>query len=704
MDHYLALAYFTAVLSVVVGAAVLFKDWRSLHNRVFAVCMLVLGLEAVVIGASLTPRMEAFLFWTAADQVLKSLLYGSWLLFSVIFARSNYSELLSRWKWIIVVSIAGPLLLTLGFRDGFFAGQLIAARLGYVIPLGWSGYFWHICAVIFSIMIIMNLERTLRHSTGHTRWQIKFMLLGIGGIFLVRLFIDSQAILFRSINTEFNMLNIGALLVANILVGASLFRGNPLDVSVYLSHKFLYNSFTVLIIGIYFILVASLSWVSYKFGSIANVNLMIFMVFLGVLGMGAFLLSDRMRLKRKRFISHHFKRPIYDYQNIWETFTEKTASVTNIADLCSEIVKLISKSLEILSVTIWIVDEKQETLSFGGSTVLTAAQAGKVKFAGSRGDKLIRAMADQEMPVDLEKHEDDWVSDLVKSYEDETKEGRIRYCVPMRAMSDSGARLVGIMTLSSKVYYESLSFEDGELLKTLADQAAAMLLNIELSERVRQAREMESFQSMSAFFIHDLKNLANKLSLVTQNLPRYLDNPEFREDALRTIAQSVQKINTMSGRLSLVSQKLELNLREADLKAFVQQSLAALDGFFKAPVVAELNEVSPVMMDGNEMKKVLDNLLINAQEAKAGSENGAIVVRTGQSDKWVEFSVADDGCGMKKEFVERQLFRPFQTTKPKGMGIGLFHCKTIVEAHGGRIEVETEEGKGSTFWVLLPRS
>jgi putative PEP-CTERM system histidine kinase len=695
MDHYIALAFVTMVSSVAVGVAALYKNPRSLHHRVFAAGMLVLALDALTIGMSVSPSTEQFAFWTMANQVVESFLFGTWLLFSIIFARSNYSELLSRWKWIIALSFLAPIVMILVFQESFFTGRIIAAKTGFIVPLGWSGYLWHLCAVVLSIMIIMNLERTLRHSTGHTRWQIKFMLLGIGGIFLVKLFIDSQYVLFHSIQTELDILNVGAILVANILVSGSLFRGNPLEVSVYLSHKFLYNSLTVLIIGIYFILVATLSWLSYKIGSLANINIVIFVIFLGVIGMGAFLLSDRMRLKRKRFISHNFKRPIYDYQNIWETFTEQTASVTNVADLCGEVVKLISKSLEILSVTIWLVDEKQETLSFGGSTVLTAAQAGKVKFAGGKGDKLILAMADQEMPVDLGQHEDDWVSDLVESYEDETKEGRIRYCVPMRA----SGRLVGIMTLSSKVYYESLSFEDSELLKTLADQAAALLLNLELSERVRQAREMEAFQNMSAFFIHDLKNLANKLSLVTQNLPKYLDNPEFRADALRTISQSVQKINTMSGRLSLVSQKLDLQLRESDLKAFIEQCLSALNGFMKTPVRAELAEVPPVLMDQSEMKKVLDNLLINAQEA---GENGGIVVRTGQSDKWVEFSVTDSGCGMKREFVERQLFRPFQTTKQKGMGIGLFHCKTIVEGHGGRIEVETEEGKGSTFRVLLP--
>jgi len=64
--------------------------------------------------------------------------------------------------------------------------------------------------------------------------------------------------------------------------------------------------------------------------------------------------------------------------------------------------------------------------------------------------------------------------------------------------------------------------------------------------------------------------------------------------------------------------------------------------------------------------------------------------------------VADNGCGMSQDFLNRSLFRPFQSTKKTGVGIGMFQSKMIVEAHGGRIEVESEQGKGSTFRVLLP--
>ena len=83
-------------------------------------------------------------------------------------------------------------------------------------------------------------------------------------------------------------------------------------------------------------------------------------------------------------------------------------------------------------------------------------------------------------------------------------------------------------------------------------------------------------------------------------------------------------------------------------------------------------------------------------------QDGEIVVSTGARDGWVELSVKDNGCGITKEFMDQFLFRPFRTTKTQGTGIGLFQSKMIVEAHNGIIEVDSREGQGSTFRVLLP--
>jgi putative PEP-CTERM system histidine kinase len=584
------------------------------------------------------------------------------------------------------------------FTDSFFAGLTVVTKSSTLfIPLGWSGYLWHLSWIIFAVLILMNLERTFRHATGHMRWQTKFMFLGIGSIFIVHLFTDSQAVLFRGINTGMDSIALGVLLIADIFILRSLFRGKPLDVGIHLSHQFLYNSATVFIVGIYFISVGIIAWFSLHFEWIRDVHLIIFLLFLSVTGIAIVLLSDRFRMKRKRFISRHFKRPQYDYQKIWEDFTERTATITKISSLCDVIVKMVSETLEILSVSIWLVDERYEELRLGGSTVFTSAQAEKLSFYGRGGTALIGAMINQIMPVDLKGREDDWVEDLRRTYGiDETKESRIRYCVPLNA----SGRLIGIMTLSEKVFYEPLTFEETELVKTMADQAAAGLLNLRLSERLRQSQELEAFQSMSAFFMHDLKNLASKLSLVTQNLPVHIDNPEFRNDALKTISQSVTKINTMSSRLSLLSQKLDLSFRETDVNDLVASAISDTKNYGLAPISQNLDTVPPLFLDHEQIHKVLENLLMNAYDALG--ENGHITVTTRVHDTWAEISVHDNGYGMSKEFMEKNLFRPFQTTKKQGMGIGLYHCKTIIEAHGGRIEVESEERKGTSFRILLP--
>ncbi|RPH47784.1 MAG: PEP-CTERM system histidine kinase PrsK [Desulfobacteraceae bacterium] len=693
------LSFIAAIVTAGIAVMALYRDPRSFAHRVFAAGMILFAIDAVLTGfTSQSTSFDDFLFRERLQLIAASFLPAVWLFFSVSFARANYSEQISSWKWVLFSSFILPVSMVALFNDAFYTGAPVPTGTSTLfLHIGRSGYVWHLLWVVSAVLIMMNLERTFRHATGHMRWQTKFMFLGIGGIFGAHLFTDSQAVLFKGIDTGLTDVNLGALLVADILILRSLFRGKPLNVSVHLSHQFLYNSFTALIVGIYFISVGMMAWFSVRFEWIRNIHVSIFLIFVAIVGIATLLLSDRFRIQRKRFISRHFKRPQYDYQKIWENFTEKTASVTQTGALCNIIVRMVSETLEILSVSIWLVDEKQERLFFGGSTVFTEKQVEKLPFYGQGGAALIRAMVDQTMPLDLNGRADDWVEDLKRTYEmEETRESRIRYCVPLKA----AGHLIGIMTLSEKVFYQPVSFEESELLKTIADQAAAGLMNLRLSERLRQAKELEAFQSMSAFFMHDLKNLASKLSLVTQNLPVHLDNPEFRNDALRTISQSVAKINTMSSRLSLLSQKLELTCKQTDLNELVASTVSDLEEFIKAPIVRKFDAVPPLSIDREQIHKVLENLIINANDALNGGD-GDITVGTKENGQWVEISVTDTGCGMTGEFMEKSLFRPFQTTKKQGMGIGLYHCKTIVEAHGGRIEAESEEGKGTIIRVLL---
>jgi putative PEP-CTERM system histidine kinase len=216
------------------------------------------------------------------------------------------------------------------------------------------------------------------------------------------------------------------------------------------------------------------------------------------------------------------------------------------------------------------------------------------------------------------------------------------------------------------------------------------------------ARELEAFQTMSAFFVHDLKNTASTLSLMLQNLPIHFNDPAFREDALRGISRTVTHINDIIGRLTLLRQELAIHAVDSDLNQLVTATLAELAPSGEARLHQDLRPIPRVPLDPEQMRKVLTNLVLNARDATG--PGGEIRIETARENDWTVLSVSDNGCGMSREFMERSLFRPFQTTKKQGIGIGMFQSRMIIEAHRGRIEVESELGRGTTFRVFLPHS
>jgi signal transduction histidine kinase len=152
-------------------------------------------------------------------------------------------------------------------------------------------------------------------------------------------------------------------------------------------------------------------------------------------------------------------------------------------------------------------------------------------------------------------------------------------------------------------------------------------------------------------------------------------------------------------RLGLLRHELKLDVAESDLNEVVESVLMGVD---HAPGFAMIKEIRPlpkVLLDRDQIHKVVTNLVLNAAEAVA--HEGEVRVGTQAVDGWVVLTVTDNGCGMSPEFLAQSLFRPFQTTKKNGLGIGMFQSKMIVEAHGGKISVTSEAGKGTTFRVSL---
>lgn len=690
-----AAGYFTLILA----AVVLFRDKRSLVHQIFAVGMVLLASEEVFRGLGYRAILpQDVFFWHKRAMAISSLLPGTWLLFSICYARLNYRDYLSRWKWVTSIVFTAPILLVTYFRKSLLMGPVLledAAR--WTFTLGWSGRALSVLILLSSVLIVLNLERTVRASSGRMRWQIKFMALGVGGLFALRIYLSSQALLFSKLDTDLGTLNAIALLAANVLFIRSLSRARSLKVDVYLSGGTIQRSLTILLAGIYLLVVGFLAHLARYFSRGGSLPIDAFLVFLALTGLAVLLLSDRLRQRLKRFVSRHFTRPMHDYRNVWMELTQRTMSLVDIHELCTAVAKMVSEALEVLSVNVWLFDETKTRLALAGSTVFSRSHDKDLESEGETVTKLIDTLHSQFSPIDVRETGLDWADEIMRRQPEFFRESNMRYAVPLRA----GNELVGLMTLNEDlVGGETLSAQDLDLLQAFSAQLAANVLNLKLSERLRQAKETEAFQNVSAFFVHDLKNLASRLSLTMQNLPVHFDNPEFRADALRVISQSLVKINDTCNRLSLVKRRIELKMTEEDLNAMLTGTLNDLESSLKVPLVRELGPLPKMSFDREQLQKVLTNLILNASDAVDGQ--GTIRVTTARQDSRVVLSISDTGCGMSEKFIEGSLFRPFRTTKKQGLGIGLFHSKLIVEAHRGRIEVESKEGKGSVFRVILP--
>ena len=268
--------------------------------------------------------------------------------------------------------------------------------------------------------------------------------------------------------------------------------------------------------------------------------------------------------------------------------------------------------------------------------------------------------------------------------------------VPLRWRTE----LVGLLLLGPERTGTAYDVEDLEFLETIAEQAAGVVATAHLAEDLARSRAFEAFHRVTSFVIHDLKNSISSLSMLSQNALRHYDDPEFQRDAIRTLAQTVERMKGLLGRMSASSDSTALNIQPVDLAALVLDTIVPLVHDNRITVVKELASVPPLPGDAEALRRVVQNLVTNAVQSIDGS--GTITVKTHEDSHHAVLVVSDTGCGMSEAFIRRSLFSPFSTTKKEGWGIGLYQSKSIVEAHGGSIEVSSAEGKGTTFCVRLP--
>jgi putative PEP-CTERM system histidine kinase len=516
-------------------------------------------------------------------------------------------------------------------------------------------------------------------------------------IFGASIYTRSQALLFSEYSPSQLSVQAIALLIGCALIAVAYIRTGFSEIDVYPSRAVLHTSVTVLLTGAYLFVVGVLAQIVARFGGTAGFPIAAFVALLGVAILAVLLLSERARQSLQLFVSRHFKRPQHDFRQIWARFTRSLSVALDETALSTIAARLISETFGALSVSTWLFDEQGERLVRVNST----SDADK-----ARSDDFTSLIAGTELnssaliklsrPFELGRAKEKWARDLMERSNGQFPRGGSPICVPLVA----GEHWLGAIVLADRVRGLGYSPEEMDLLKCIAEQVAASLLQLRLTAEIMGRKELEAFQTMSAFLIHDLKNAASTLGLMLENLPTHFNSPAFREDALRGIGSAATRINDLINRMNALRHELRLNAAELNLNLVIKESLANLNGTLDTNLVTKFDQIPKISADRQQLQSVFTNLLLNARDAVG--LNGRITVETTRQGDWVALSVSDNGCGMTEHFIKNSLFRPFRSTKKKGLGIGMFHSKTIVEAHHGRINVESELGVGTTFRVMLP--
>jgi putative PEP-CTERM system histidine kinase len=271
------------------------------------------------------------------------------------------------------------------------------------------------------------------------------------------------------------------------------------------------------------------------------------------------------------------------------------------------------------------------------------------------------------------------------------EKNKISFIIPLF----DGHRIDGLIMLGKPIKANEIYiYEDYDLMKTIARQASLAILHQRLSEQILQAREIEAIGNVATFVVHDLKNQVSNLSLIVENAPKYIQHPDFQKDMLTSLDNTVIKMKRLIGRLKSIRENSQIELQNINLLELVQKTASTIAG---GRVIVPGREIM-AHVDEGEIQKVVLNLIMNGIEAsRAGNP---VMVEVGFAER-PYIRVADDGCGMTAQFIRTELFKPFKTSKNQGLGIGVYQCRKIVEAHGGKIDVQSNAGYGSRFTVWL---
>ena len=547
--------------------------------------------------------------------------------------------------------------------------------------------------VIFAIFGLILVEQLYRNSTLDLHWNIKFLCLGLAALFGIDFIVYSKSLLFTQIDfllwDSRGFLN--ALIVPLLMISVRRLQTNA-NVSFKAPRKALFHTSVLIITGSYLLLMSLAGFYIRDYDGNWGGFAQIIFVFLALMTLVILLVSGKIRAMTKVYFNQHFFNYRYDYRDIWIELSKTIAQIDTVNELYSVIIKTLMDLAETSGGALWL-NNSQNDFYLAEEIHLNQQTTQLIK----KNNSLIRFMINKQWVIDfVEFSNKPEVYNEVDLSPWLSKDLNISLIVPLFRQN----KLVAFVVLAKAKISRQLIWEDHDLLKTVGMQLTNALALSHTSEALYRSRQFEAYNQLSAFLVHDLKNLVAQVSLIVKNAEKHKHKPEFIDDSIETLENVVFKIDAIMGQLKKGWVKTDsvalINLNEIIKDVILQQQS-------HKPTIECIvtSDQCKVLGEKIQLTAILGHLVQNAQEAS--EDDSTVKMVLSKDDQYAIVSIIDKGIGMDAKFVAERLFKPFDTTKGNaGMGIGVYEAREIILKYEGVIDVESTLGLGTTFTIKLP--
>jgi len=680
--------YLGAALAYGFFAILLLFSWReSLQGKIIFIAILISACWAAV-ATQIALHKESYLL---AYQLLEILRYLAWYIFLLkLFdvaqldddshhcQKQSYRKFV---RWALPLSAGFALLLLLHeilIATSVLSGQFVLSIVGNVV---------------LALIGLAIIEQMLRNTSPRYRWATKYLFFGVGGIFIFDFYLYADALLFRTIDQGLWDARGVVHVVAVPLLALSAARNKNWSLNIFVSREIILNTTAFLSGGFYLLAMAGAGYYLRVFGGDWGKVGQVMFLTLAVVFLFVFLTSSQVRAKTKVFLGKHFYKNKYDYRIEWLRLTEDLKVDIDNKDHNKKVIEAMANMIDARAGSLWLRDEND------CYTNVEAWQCGLQEHVIAGDSSLVLFMDKTGFIInikELSSHAGEYKELLLPEWM--LKTGQPWLIVPLHGIH----RLLGFVVLANPLIERAINWEDRDLLKTAAKQVTSYLAVLTTSAQLAEAKQFEVFTRLSAYMVHDLKNIAAELELTAVNSKKYASNPEFIEDAFGTVENAAEDINRLLAQLRnrrAESEKKTL----VDLVELVTDVIASKQHLLPAPQFKMLTDSGTVFMEKQRFANVLAHLIENAQQAT--HDDGEIIVSLSSTEKMHIIGIQDNGHGMDDAFIRDRLFKPFDTTKGNaGMGIGMYESREFIRQLGGDINVQSNPGKGSIITLHIPQS